>query len=341
MGRKQGSDRKGKLRERNLLSSNRSFEYLPTMIQRYPHSIPAWITYIKEHGVSDRPFPEDDSDLINPDVYADPLDTKPERSALASIIAIRAYQRARKQMLSKGNVLSRPTIDSIQYLITYSEQIQVFVEKSRKIGMAFDTSMYEALREDETFILANKDHPAASVYLRLKDIADPHYFDFPEEVRSSVFRDVYGGVGALPGTMEPLMEHVGKAYLKKHRELPTLKKLAELMSGSYEGYVRPLASLHKADADVLIKLLRSAAEHGYIHRFLQLSDGGIQLDPKVSKAIRLDHPLLRRLVGVHVQLDPNVGKAIRRIVDTGWQAAFANDSMRISHFGKEYRNVFG
>ena len=262
------------------------------MIERYPHSIAGWITYIRQHGVSDRPFPDDDSDLINPDSYADPLDTKPERAALASIIAIRAYQRARKHMLSEANILSQPAIDSIQHLISYSEQLQVLLEKSWKIGMAFDTSMEEGLREDEKFILAHKDHPAASVYSRLKSIVDPH---IPEkELRSSVFHNVYSGVGALPGNMEPLMRHAGRLYRKKHKESPSLKKLVELMSGSYEGYVQPLASLHKADAEELVKLLRSAAEHGYIHRFVQLVDGGVQLDPKIGKAIRrIDKPRSR------------------------------------------------
>src|SRR5438067_1025086 len=102
---------------------------MPAMIERYPHSIPGWITYIKQNGVSDRPFPEDDSDLINPDTYADPLDTKPERSALASIIAIRAYQRAKKNMLSKGTILSQPTLDSIERQEpSYSKQMQMFLE---------------------------------------------------------------------------------------------------------------------------------------------------------------------------------------------------------------------
>jgi hypothetical protein len=282
------------------------------MIERYPHSIPGWITYIKQNGVSDRPFPEDDSDLINPDIYADPLDTKPERSALASIIAIRAYQRAKKQMLSKANILSQPTIDSIQDLISYSEQIQVFSEKSYKIGMAFDTSMYESLREDEQFILAHNDHPAASVYFRLKNIVDPHYFDFPNEARSSVFRDVYGGVGALPGNMEPLMDRVSQTYLKKHKELPSLKKLAKLMSGSYDKYVQPLASLHKADAEVLVKLLGSAAEHGYIHRFVQLTDDGVQLDPKITKAIRRIENT-GGVLSVPNVISPKVNKAIRNV----------------------------
>jgi hypothetical protein len=190
-------------------------------------------------------------------------------------------------MLSKAHILSQPTIDSIQHQeLSYSEQVQVLLEKSWRIGRAFDTSMYEALQEDEKSILANKDHPAASVYLRLKSIVDPHYFDFPDEVRSSVFRVVYGGVGALPGNMEPLIRHVSKVYRRKHKELPSLKKLAELMSGSYDKYIQPLASLHKADAGELVKLLRLAAEHGYIYRFVQLIDGGVQLDPKVSRAIR-------------------------------------------------------
>lgn len=255
------------------------------MSDRYPHSIPGWITYLKEHGVSDRAFPENDSDLINPATYADPLDAKPERAALASIIAIRAYQRARRNILSQADILSQPAIDVIEHQgLPYSEQVQAFLEKSWKIGMAFDTGMEDALGADEQFILAHRDHPAAGVYFRLKSIVDPH---IPEnERRSSVFHNVYSGVGALPGTMEPLIGHVRRTYFKKHKESPSLKKLAQLMSGSFDKYVQPLASLHKADAEVLLKLMRSAAEQGYIHRFVQLVDGGVQFDPKRYKAIR-------------------------------------------------------
>src|SRR4051812_44857434 len=186
------------------------------MSERHPHSIPGWITYITKNGVSDRPFPTDDSDLLNPETYADPLDTKPERSALASIIAIRAYQRAKKHILSQGSILSQPTVDSIQRAEpSYGKQFQLFLEKSTQIGLAFDDSMEEALEQDEKFILEHQVHPAASVYFRLKTIVDPH---IPEQgLRSSVFRNVYGGVGALPGNMEPLMRHLAELYLKKHK----------------------------------------------------------------------------------------------------------------------------
>src|SRR5262245_45138236 len=100
------------------------------MTDKYPHSIPGWIAYIKKSGVSDRPFPVDDTDLIN-HFYADPLDTKPERAALASIIAIRAYQRAKKRMLSQSSILSQPAIDRIaREAHSYREQIHVFREKA-------------------------------------------------------------------------------------------------------------------------------------------------------------------------------------------------------------------
>src|SRR4029079_3847128 len=142
---------------------------------------------------------------------------------------IRAYQRAKKHIVSQEDILSQPTLDSIQRdEPSYGRQFYALLEKSVRIGIAFDTSMEEALQEDEKCILAHQDHPAASVYFRLKKIVDPH---IPEQVlRSSVFLNVYSGVGALPGTMEPLARHLAEMYLKKHKGLPGLKRLAELMS---------------------------------------------------------------------------------------------------------------
>lgn len=232
----------------------------------YPHTSYDWLEYMANNGVSDRPFDEDFTDLLDPEGYPDPLDTKPERAALASVFCVRAYQRAKKVILANLELTKPSFADITNFVASQTERLQVLQLKNKHINSSFASTMLEAIEEDEEHLRTLPDDaPAASAYHRLENILDVGGESYREKILApgtqDRFRDsslivlyIYAGVAAFPRAMDNLLYLGVSEHKLQKRNLPDLGNLLRVMRASFDSFTVPMASLHKADGDKLKQL---------------------------------------------------------------------------------------
>lgn len=260
--------------------------------EQHPHSVHDWLTQIKMEGVSRRPFAVDGSDLIDPAGYPDPLDTKPERAALAAILSVRAYQRARKSMTSVRDQFEVPALHDITYaLFPPEEKVMILNNKNLQICSLFEKAMVDGILDDEAHLTSLSDnHLAASAYHRLASILEPHEQFIRRGYENShlkaqlphpslPFLDVYGGVNALPLSMNNLYRLSVEKYYEEHGELPNIPMIIKMMRESYDTFTLPQASLHKASALKINDLEEAGLE------VVELRDDRIELIPEVLQRV--------------------------------------------------------
>lgn len=261
---------------------------------QYPHSVPGWLNYITQFGVSNRPFAEDGTDLLDSDNYPDLLDTKPERAALAAILAVRGYQRAKKYVREERKFPAKiPSFLIAHIPIPKTQRIGLLALKSAFIGSAFTSAMQKGLIEDETHLQSlPPDLPAPSVYHRMEDILSPHrdaIFGYARakamgrqinEDQSLVLLDVYGGVGALPTNIELLLQSTIGTHYAIFREWPTVRTILRRARNSFDTFILPMASMHKADGRHLMNMINA----GY--GIADLHEDGIRVLPEILQNMR-------------------------------------------------------
>ncbi len=273
-----------------------------------PSSVSGWLKEIRINGVSSRPFPLDQSDLRSPGFYGDPMEIKPERTALTAIVSIRAYSEARKVMKARRARLEIPSIAEIKQ----SDNPYVdLIAKSDGIGKAFTVALVDSLLLDELKIKSLPADIVSNVYSRLEDILKPHREHFPRDMEikntdriiqnpSAAFCDVYVGWEALNTNISALLRNSTLLYYKQFNHLPTVETVLEITRNSFDSFIVPLASFHKADA---LFLLREIAE--------ELEKKGETVVELHEKTVRIRPDILERVRTYRTALKDNRSKTTR------------------------------
>ena len=219
-------------------------------------------------GVSDRPYPEDHTDLLSYD-YVDPLEIKDERAALAGILSVRGYQNAKETLLGLRDKLSEPRLEYFGNLPLPSQHM-LLQSKAVNIGRTFTRAMLLGLVRDEGILESNPDHPATQVFNRLNQILSP----FEKDIRmgleyksptgetitpSSAVHDVYGGVESLPTNIIALLKCAEFFHKDQTGETPDMATTLKIVRDSYTSWILPMASMHRAEGAILDSGLRGVA----------------------------------------------------------------------------------
>lgn len=227
--------------------------------EQFPKTVRGWIEKINTQGVSNRPVPNR-SDLVDPN-YRDPEGIKEERTVLSGIICIRAYQRAKRLLLTDEATFSSPRCKDIP-----KPQEIPLLEKSIGIGKVFTQAMAICLLEDEKRVKANPAHPANSIYQRLEYLWEPvvryispesdPFFQMGERDQlfrnpSPAFREVMTGVLPLNNNIRTLLLGIYLDYHQKYQRMPETEEVKEIASNSYETLIKKDASLHSDDGTFL------------------------------------------------------------------------------------------
>jgi hypothetical protein len=220
----------------------------------FPTSPRRWLLHMRAHGVSTRPYDRQNSDRVDLN-YPDPLDIKPERSAIASIFATRAYMWARNSIQKQALYLSEPSSTTL----TSAEDVQ---SKFVRIGTAFVNAMSQGLKRDEKQILQRPDDdPIKKDYRRLEDLLSPARDavkpgDLTDESffggkqiynrNNMVYNEIFGGVEPLPSNIFFLIGHTFDNYYDRFGNYPSVKTALKIMYNSYDTYVKVNARRHQA-----------------------------------------------------------------------------------------------